>query len=244
MNRKMFILMLCFIFYMGSVASSKEVLKIGSMENYAPYNFKKDGKYTGLDVEIIETVFNELGVKVKHIPKPWKRALIEFESGKTDSLFQLTPKPERFKKWNMVELRSNDSVYFVKSDSPIVDIKSIKELTGLRVGVGRGFSYGGEFDTATSFHREEVESTKQNISKLLLGRVDIIRENEIPVKYELKQMNLEAKIRMLPTPGSKAKRYIAFHRDKRGNMLAKKFTDQLNSLKENGKLKEIFKKWK
>ena len=229
-----------------SNAFSQESIKIGSMDKYPPYNFKgKGGKYIGIDVAIIEAVLNELGIKAIHVPTPWKRALVDFETGKTDMLFQLAPKPERFEKWNMVgPLRDNNRAYFVKNDSKIVDIKSIKELKGLKVGTIRGYVYPDEFMQADYFKKQEVTNIKQNVIKLSKGRIDIVVENEYPFKYELNKLRIEHGIRMLPTFASKHVRYAAFHKDKKGNELSKIFQKNLDELISSGMIKSIIDNWR
>ncbi len=215
------------------------------MQNYAPYNFERaDGKYVGIDVAIIQTVLSELGLKAIHEPRPWTRAVVEFEEHKTDSLFQLTSTSERLLKWNMVgPIRSNAKAYFVRFDSKIKDIKSLNDLTGLTVGVIRGYSFSDEFLQADNFEKEPVTDIVQNVVKLALGRVDIIIGNELPFKLESNKQGYTETIRMLPTPISVSNRYIAFHKDAKGNALAKRFQDKLDELKLNGSVQHIIDTW-
>ncbi len=224
---------------------SQESIKIGSMQNYAPYNFEsKNGKYIGIDVAIIETVLSELGLTAVHEPRPWPRAVIEFEEYKTDALFQLTATTERFLNWNMVgPIRSNARVYFVRANSSITDITSINDLKGLNVGVIRGYAYSDEFMKANDFEKEYVTDIVQNVMKLALGRVDIVIANKLPFKLETKMQEHENTIRMLPTPILVSERYIAFHKDEKGNALAKRFQIKLDELKLNGRVQKIIDSW-
>ncbi len=222
-------------------AYSEESIKIGSMEHYAPYNFEgEDGKYIGIDVAIIEAVLTELDITFTHLPRPWKRAVVEFEDGDTEMLFQLTLTPERSEKWHMVgPIRPNNRGYFVKHDSPIQDITTIQDLKGFSVGIIRGYTYPKEFVNADYFTKEKVTNIKQNVWKLEMGRVDVVLENVIPFQYYARKLGFEDRIRMLPTLAQEGERYVAFQKNERGEHLSTMFQKKLDRLIANGTIQAI-----
>jgi len=246
MNKKLITstLMILVTFFIPKVLS-QESIKIASMDNFAPYNSRgKDGAYIGIDVAIIEAVLNELGIKYTHMPLPWNRAVIEFEKGTADMLFQLEMTPERYEKWNMVgPIRKNNFAYFVQKDSNIRDIKMIKDLKGLDIGLIRGYSYSKEFLDADYLTKAYVTDITQNVNKLMRGRIDIVMENELPFKYESKKMGFENVFRMLPTYSSESERYVAFPKNKKGIRIARRFQKKLNELKSNGSIQSILDNW-
>ena len=83
----------------------------------------------------------------------------------------------------------------------------------------------------------------QNAKKLIHSRIDIAVENVIPFNYELKKLGAVNEVRILPTLLSKSVRYIAFHKNKKGNHLAEKFQRKLDELKRNGTIQLIIKNW-
>ncbi|MEH6345968.1 MAG: transporter substrate-binding domain-containing protein [Bermanella sp.] len=233
-----------FVFSAGSVMA-EETIKVGSMAKYPPYNYTNtQGVYTGIDVAIIESVLDELAIKVIHVPTPWKRAIVNFEGGQTDMLFQLSPSDERFKKWNMVgPFRENNRGYFVLHDSKIKDIKSVEQLRGLKVGTVLGYHYTKDFMQATFFTKDEVVEFPQNIHKLVRGRIDVVVENEYPFKLALAKTSEQARIRMLPSFASTGGRYVAFRKDKRGNKLAHLFREKLDEMISKGEITLIINAW-
>lgn len=226
-------------------STSAQHINIGSAEKFPPFNYTdKGGNYIGIDVTIIEMILDEIEVTYSHKPRPWKRAIAEFESGRTDMLFQLTPKPERFTNWYMVgPIRKNISAYFVKADSKIQEIKSLSDLKGLRVGVMNGYKYFKEFDEANIFTKDPVHHTVQNVRKLFKGRVDVVIETEQVFKYEIKMADLEGAIRMLPTPAVESTRYAAFRRTYKGKHLSELFQNKLDELKSKGVIQQTVDTW-
>ena len=233
-----------FVFSVGSVLA-EETIRVGSMAKYPPYNFMNtQGEYTGIDVAIIESVLDELAIKVIHVPTPWKRAIKNFEGGQTDMLFQLSPSSERFKKWNMVgPIRENNRAYFVLHDSEIKDIKSVEQLRGLKVGTVLGYQYTKDFMQATFFTKDEVVEFPQNIHKLVRGRIDIVLENEYPFKLALSKISEQKRIRMLPSFASTGGRFVAFRKDKKGNKLAHLFQKKLDEKISKGEITLIINTW-
>jgi polar amino acid transport system substrate-binding protein len=60
------------------------VLKIGTVTDFAPFDFIDAGKHAGLNVDLFDQVGKELGVKVEWILLPWDGVLPGLESGKFD----------------------------------------------------------------------------------------------------------------------------------------------------------------
>ncbi|MBN8892616.1 MAG: transporter substrate-binding domain-containing protein, partial [Rhodospirillales bacterium] len=60
------------------------VLKVGTETYFAPFDFLKDGKATGLNYDIFAGIAEALGVKLEWIDLPWEGVLPGLESGKFD----------------------------------------------------------------------------------------------------------------------------------------------------------------
>lgn len=210
---------------------------IGSMESFAPFNYYNDaGDYVGLDTEVINAVFASLGIAYEHAPRPWKRALLEFNSGVTDVLFQFTPTEERAVKWHGVKLRNNNQAYYVTPASPIEDIASLADLDGLTVGTIAGFTYSAEFDRAANFEKVVTKTFDAHLRILLAGRADVIIANEVTFEHAVEQMGLSASFRKLPTYAIQSERWIAFQKTPEGIALGNRFKAQLETMRASGAL--------
>ncbi|AAV96275.1 transporter substrate-binding domain-containing protein [Ruegeria pomeroyi] len=211
-----------------------ETWVVGSMEGFAPFNYSINGEYSGIDVQILNEAAERIGVTLDHRPLPWKRALLDFETGQLDAVFQLAPTPERFQKWNMVgPLRRTRTVFATLKGSPIQDIRSLSDLDGLVVGVVSGFTYEARFDSYQLLQREASLDDFTNLRKLLLGRSDLIVGGYETLHYVASELNALDKLKFLPTPLAEHARYIGFHRTPEGDDMARRLQAELERMQAN-----------
>ncbi len=223
-----------------SVQASAETWIVGSMEGFAPFNYSVDGEYSGIDVEILEEAAETVGVELEHRPMPWKRALLDFEAGSLDAIFQLTPTEQRFAKWNMVgPLRTTRTVFVTRAGSELVDVKSLEDLQSLVIGVVDGFTYDRDFDADTRFTKEYASDDFANMRKLLLGRVDIIAGGQATLAFVIRELNAQEKLKILPTPLVEQARYIAFSRSPDGDEKAMRLQSAIENMHNTGRISEI-----
>jgi len=230
----------------GLLSSVKaEEWKLGSMDGYPPFNYyNQSGNYVGVDVSIINAVLAEVNVTPIHVPKPWKRALLDFETGKTDMLFQLVINSERSEKWEMVgPLRYTTTLFMVQKDSTLKKYTSLKDLELLSIGTGAAFKYGDEFDSANFLNKVENSDPKQNVGMLALDRLDVVIGSYLTLRYHARAIGVEEKIRFLHPPLMVKPRYVAFAKTPSGQKKAARFREALNKLRKAGKIEEIIKNW-
>ncbi|CUH77447.1 putative amino-acid ABC transporter-binding protein precursor [Tritonibacter multivorans] len=225
---------------LAQTAHAAGTVRISSMEGFAPFNYTNEaGTYVGLDTAVVDAVFEALGVSVEHAPRPWKRALAEFEHGDTDVLFQFKHNDTRDAKWHIVRLRSNNQAYFVTAGSDVQDITSLEDLSGLTVGVMAGFSYNDAFDAASNFKKAAAPSLEANIKKLKAGRVDVVIANEAVFDHTARTLGLSDAFRTMPTPATKGARYIGFQKTPEGIALGDKFKAKLEEMQSSGAVDDI-----
>lgn len=223
-------------------AVQAETWVMGAMEDFAPFNHVVDGDFIGIDVQIMDEAAALIGVELDHRPVPWKRMLLDFEAGKFDGVFQLTPTQARFEKWHLAgPMRTTRSVFITRNDSPIEDIRSRADLEGLVVGLVAGFTYEEEFDRDPGIRREMSHDDFNNIRKLLLGRSDVIVGGHATIAYTARELNAWDKLRVLPTPLVELGRYAAFPRTPEGAEKARRLQQALDRLHDSGRIEEIMR---
>ncbi len=217
-----------------------ETWKVGSQEDFVPFNYVENGKYVGIDVEILHTAVDAIGVTLDHRPTSWRRALLDFGAGKLDAIFQLTPTPERFDNWHMVgPLRTTQTVFMTRANSAVDDIHDLSDLSGLIVGAVAGYTYGHAFDNDDTIFKEPSVDDFTNVRKLLLGRSDIVVGGFETLKYVVNELNAQDKVRFLATPLVVRDRYIAFQRTPDGYAKAQRLQEQLDLMHSEGIIPEI-----
>ncbi|WP_164882418.1 substrate-binding periplasmic protein [Paenirhodobacter populi] len=217
-----------------------ETWRLLAMEDFAPYNFRQDGRFQGLDIDILNAAAVAMNVRFDYLPLPWHRALLAFDNGQADALFQLTPTEQRSRTWRMVgPLRDTVIVFVTRADSPLRDIRSLNDLRGRAVGVVRGFTYSEAFDRADFFLRESSVDEETNLRKVLLGRCDLAVAGRANVRHVAQRLGLGGMIRILPTPLFREGRYIAFHRTPSGDDRGNRLQRQLDRMHADGQITAI-----
>jgi cyclohexadienyl dehydratase len=63
----------------------KGELAVCTTGDYKPYTFlNADGQYEGIDIELVQSLAQSLGVKVQWVPTTWKTLMTDFTAGKCD----------------------------------------------------------------------------------------------------------------------------------------------------------------
>lgn len=61
-----------------------KVLRVGTPGDYRPFAMKTDGKYTGHDIEVIEAMAKEMGVKVEYVDTSWPKLMEDLKNNRFD----------------------------------------------------------------------------------------------------------------------------------------------------------------
>jgi polar amino acid transport system substrate-binding protein len=81
---------------LSAFAAAKPKLTICTDESFwYPFVFVKEGKASGIHIDIIETALRNLGYNFELFPEPWKRCLSEVQQGQKDALVSVSYTPTR-----------------------------------------------------------------------------------------------------------------------------------------------------
>ena len=61
-----------------------KVLRVGTPGDYRPFAIKTDAGYSGHDIDVIELVARELGVKIEYVPTSWPNLMKDIQANKFD----------------------------------------------------------------------------------------------------------------------------------------------------------------
>lgn len=61
-----------------------KVLRVGTPGDYRPFAIKADASYSGHDIDVIEAMAKELGVKVEYVQTSWPNLMKDIQSDKFD----------------------------------------------------------------------------------------------------------------------------------------------------------------
>nr|WP_295079065.1 transporter substrate-binding domain-containing protein [uncultured Roseateles sp.] len=167
-----------------------------------PMSWDQDGQLTGVCVAAARRAFAAVGLRLQvEGPTPWARCLRMVESGEVDVNLCGFVNDKRLEHAVMVEppVGHNEAVLIVRRDSALV-YKSWADLNGLRIGMGRGVSFGEEFDSylAQNTQFDTALSEAHNLQKLLLGRLDAVVTARHAGQQQIRATGCETQLRILP----------------------------------------------
>ncbi len=178
----MFFFLVCLSTYTQGI-----VVEILVDNSYPPYSYEQEGEAKGLYVDILEALDEKMlffSFRIKAVP--WKRGLKLLEIGSSFALAPPYYRPDE----RPYMFYSNP---ILKEELVLVSIgkKEEKNWPGdyknYKIGINRGFSSISD-DEKSMLSVEEGSSTKDNLLKLVSGRIDYFINDKYSILYEMKEL--------------------------------------------------------
>lgn len=203
--------------------------------DWFPYTYRENGQARGFELEIFKTVIAQMGITADYTRYPWKRCLAAIKNGSADVLISLlkTSERETFTYYPQEPISISKTVFFTRADSAIRYSGSLQDLENYRIGFILGFSYGEAFDRADYLKKDSALTHRVLIKKLLVGRNDLVAENQTVIERYAKQMGVRERIRVLKPPIHHQKLYAGFSRAGGWQQLCDDFSKALAAFKQS-----------
>jgi polar amino acid transport system substrate-binding protein len=225
------------------VSASAETITFVTTE-FPPYIIKDGDHLSGFEVEFVRELCKRIGVQADITLVPWNRALEYVKGGKADGIMMPVYSADRAEYMYFTEdpiERERISVMALPGSG--YKAGSLADLRGEMVGMILGYSYGKEFDE-NEFLKKDVSSTNELLlKKLNLGRYRFVVSDEHVINYVARQAGqpaLEIILNLNNNP-----QYLGFSKaiGTRGKDLAKRFSQAIRDLQQDGTLDKIRKKY-
>lgn len=244
MKKIILVFSLVFTVFSLSAFGAQKVINIGTEGVYAPFTFvDASGKLTGYDVEVITEAAKRAGLKINFVPTPWDSMFLGLESKKYDIVAnQIGKNPDREKKYLFSESYLISGAQLIVKDTN-KKITSLNDLKGKKVGTSVGSNYNKlltEFDKNKEinlvYYDGDVTQVFQDIS---LGRIDATVNDRLTIGENVKKLGL--KVKTVGKPLNEVPSFFVFRKD--SSDLKAKIDSALLSMKKDGTLGKISKKW-
>ncbi|WP_035299781.1 amino acid ABC transporter substrate-binding protein [Brevibacillus thermoruber] len=215
-------------------------LVIGTEGTYAPFTFHdQSGKLTGYDVDVITEVARRLGVEPVFQETQWDAMFAGLDAKRFDVIAnQVGIKKERQEKYDFSKPYSvSRAVLVTHKDNKTV--KDFPDIKGLKAGQSMTSNYA---DMARELGAEivAVDNFNNAIDLIATKRVDVVINDNLSVLDFLKQKpNTPIKIVKVKEEGVPC----AFMFRKGSDELVQEIDKVLESMKQDGTLKQISQKW-
>lgn len=181
-----------------------------------PFEYLKDGRPTGINVELVKYIMSKLRIPYEIRFYPWARAWMMIKKGKVDATLSVSYKPSRekylhytagqkaFDKTGQLPkeyLWLSEYVFFIKKKNRHkLTFKSYQQLkkAGYKIGTNKGYAYNPEFRAAKLKSSLIVNNTKEGFEALISGKIDLYPIDRTIGLTTIKDMGLEGSITYLP----------------------------------------------
>lgn len=221
----------------GAENASENVLTMATNAEFPPFEYLEGEEIVGADVDMAKALAEELGMKLEIVNIDFDAALTGAATGKYDvAIAGVTANEERKQNMNF-----SDN-YYTASQAIIVmadsDIKAAADLKGKTVSCQEGTT-GEQYLLDEGYDIQSFKTGAEAISALTAGKVSaVVIDNAVATALSEKQ---EGKTVVLDEALTEEAYAIAL---KKGNdELTGKINDALKTLKDSGKLAEIFEKY-
>lgn len=222
-----------------STSTAADDLVVGVDTSFVPFEFEEDGEYVGFDIDMWDTIAEDIGVSYELRPMDFNGLIPALQTGNIDAAIAgMTIKAEREEVVDFsYPYYDSGLMLMVRSDN--TEIKGPDDVKGKTIAVKTGTTGA---DYAATLDAEEVKQFP-NISDAYLdlraGRADVAMHDTPNVLYYIKTAG-DGEVKAVG-PNLDAQSYgIAFPQD---SPLREKVTIALLRMMEDGRYAEIYRKW-
>jgi polar amino acid transport system substrate-binding protein len=235
-------LLLILLLSTGLCLAAKPTLRVGTDATYEPFETQdKQGNFIGFDMELIKMVADQLDMNLKVYNIGWDGLIPGLMNGNYDCLIAaMTITPERKKQINFSDpYFATQQAIMVKSSN--TKIKTLKDLIGKTITVQNGTT--GDILFASKIKNAKVkrfDTNPQAVQELLNNNAtaaimdNLVAFNAVRKTSGLKVVELK----------NVTKENYGIGLRKGNNKLLAKINKAITTLKQNGKLPALIKKYK
>ncbi len=175
------------------VVKNSGVLKVGTTGDWDPMSMKDPAtnKYKGFDIDVMNELAKDLGVKVKFVPAEWKTIVAGITANRYDISTSVTKTPKR------AEVAGFTSTYYKYGTVPLVLKKNLKKfptwdsLNNKKVTIATTLGTSQEEKAKEFFPKSKlrsIEAPARDFQEVLAGRADgnitsSLEANKLIIKY-------------------------------------------------------------
>ncbi len=243
------ILTLCILLFAFPVWSQEEAVIVGS-DTWCPYACSlKDNQVEGFSVELVQEALKLKGMKSIYKVAGFLRVVSNVERGDWDIIVATGPTSAP-KLLLSKEFVVHMQFVFVVKKGDTCRYKGIESLKQTILGTVAGYAYGDEISAYVEKYRKTSlvdqmfgeTPQKQNIQKLLAGRIKVAIFDEAVVKYWAKQLDVLDKLQIVGDVYG-ASLSCGFTNNEKGRNLAKAVDEGIRKLRGTETMKRLLNKY-
>ncbi len=225
----------------SSGSGNAQIIRVGAETTYPPFEFTKDDKYVGFDIDLSEAIIKQMGGQMEFKSMGFDALIPALQSGQIDmaaSGMDVTPEREKQVSFSDVYFDQSGKVIIVSMDND--QIHDWNDLSGKVVGGQVGTTQVQLAQEAGASQVKQFDSNSQAFMELKAKTVDAVVIDAPIGMYYLKQGG-DKDMKIVGTPKGNAGFAIAMKKDNKE--LQEKVNKALKEIKANGTYDKIYEKW-
>lgn len=225
----------------GGAAAEEKVYVIACDAKYAPFSFEENGKYKGIDVELLEAVAKVEGFKYQLKPMDFSGIIPAIKAGQIDGSIagmNITEKRKESVDFSDGYIQAASSIVVSKNNT---DINALDDLKGKIAAVKKGTTgaiFAEENQSKYGLQISYYDDSPSMFQAVKNGNADFLVEDYPVISYQIK-VDPQATFRVAVQAISAAP-YDAFAVNKGQNAkLLAMFNEGLKKVKDNGEYNRI-----
>ncbi len=227
----------------GTGGSEKTVYTVGIDTTYPPFEYEENGKYVGIDVDLINAIAEDQGFEVELKAMDFKGIIPALQAGQLDiSMGGMSITEER------KEVVDFTDAYFDAGVSLVIgkdntEIQSVEDLKGKKVAVKKGTvgaNYAQSIVDEIGFEIVQFDDSPSMFLEVQNGNAAALFEDYPVISYAIAQQDLG--LQVVGDRLNDDQYGIGVLKGKNQEIL-EKINQGLKNLKENGKYQEILDKY-
>lgn len=217
------------------------VIRVGSETTFPPFEFTKDDKYVGFDIDLADAVIKQMGSKMEFKSMGFDALVPAVQSGQIDLIAAgMNATPERAKQVAFSDPYFTQDGFIIIVNKDNDTIKDWADLEGKQVGAQVGTQQVKLAEEAKAAAVKQLDSNAQAFMELKAKTLDAVVIDQPVGMYYLKQgADQDMKI----VGSSKDAAGLVFAMKKENTEMQAAVNKALKELKDNGTYDKIYTKW-
>jgi glutamine transport system substrate-binding protein len=227
----------------SSTDSGEKKVIVATEAAFAPFEYLDKGKIVGFDVDFLDAVMKEAGMKYDLKNIGWDPLFAAVQGKEVDlAISGITIDDKRKQTYDFsIPYFESTHMILVKEDSPVTNALDLK---GKVIGVQNGTTGQKAVEKLFGTENENIkkfENTVVAIMELLNGGVEaVVTDNAVANEYV--KNNPDKKMKAIADPNNFESEFYGIMFPK-GSELKPKIDEAIKKVIESGKYAEIYKKW-
>jgi putative amino-acid transport system substrate-binding protein len=225
-----------------ALPAAAETIRVGMSGGYFPFTFVRQDQLQGFEVDFMNAVAAETGDEVAFETMYFSGLIGALEAGRIDTVAnQITITPEREAAFVFSQPYVYDGAQVVVREGN-EEIKGVEDLRGKSVAVNLGSNFEQLLRELPFADEIDIRTYESNIEQdTALGRVDAFVMDRVSTGQVIAESPLP--LQLAGPPFSEIRNALPFRKDEAGRAMRDRVDAAITTLKENGTLSEISKKW-